>query len=96
MDRYNRYYRLEKNEFRDTKISYFLDKENNDYVSFRYSRLYRFRHNILGTDGIGRDLFSGLIHGTKISLMVGLVSMGIIGFIGIIFLVHGGFLEITN
>ena len=36
----------------------------------------RFRHR-LGTDGIGRDLASGLIHGTRISLMVGIVSMGI-------------------
>ena len=33
----------------------------------------RFRHR-LGTDGIGRDLASGLIHGTRISLMVGIVA----------------------
>lgn len=40
------------------------------------------RHH-LGTDDIGRDVASGLIHGTKISLMVGLVSMGIATIIGI-------------
>ena len=42
-----------------------------------------FRH-ILGTDNIGRDLAAGLIHGTRISLMVGLVAMGIASIIGII------------
>ena len=50
----------------------------------------RFRHH-LGTDLIGADLFSGLIHGTRIALKVGLISMGIASFIGIILGAFAGF-----
>ena len=42
----------------------------------------QFRHH-LGTDKLGRDLASGLIHGTRIALSVGLVSMGIASILGI-------------
>jgi len=37
----------------------------------------------LGTDQIGRDVLSGMIHGTRIALAVGLISMGIAIFIGV-------------
>lgn len=43
----------------------------------------RFRH-FLGTDQIGQDIASGLIHGTRVSLTVGIVAMAIAGFIGIL------------
>lgn len=39
----------------------------------------------LGTDDIGRDVLAGLIHGTRIALIIGLISMTIAGFIGIFF-----------
>lgn len=35
------------------------------------------REHLLGTDEFGRDVLSRLIHGTRISLLVGLVSVGI-------------------
>ena len=38
----------------------------------------------LGTDGIGRDVMSGLIHGSRVSLSVGFIAAGIAIFIGIL------------
>lgn len=37
----------------------------------------------LGTDGIGRDLLAGLIHGSRVSLSVGFIAAGIALLIGI-------------
>jgi peptide/nickel transport system permease protein len=39
----------------------------------------------LGTDALGHDVFAGMIHGTRIALLVGIVSMGIAALIGIFF-----------
>jgi len=38
----------------------------------------------LGTDGIGRDLLAGLIHGSRVSLSVGFIAAGIALLIGIV------------
>ncbi len=43
----------------------------------------RWRH-WLGTDELGRDVLSGMIHGTRTALTVGLVSMGIASILGIL------------
>jgi peptide/nickel transport system permease protein len=43
----------------------------------------RWRH-WMGTDELGRDIFSGMIHGTRIALTVGIVSMGIASLFGIL------------
>jgi peptide/nickel transport system permease protein len=56
---------------------------------------YKFRHHF-GTDSIGRDVLSGLIHGTKVSLMVGVISMGIASLIGIILGAFAGFFGDNN
>lgn len=39
----------------------------------------------LGTDALGHDVLAGMIHGTRIALLVGIVSMGIAAIIGIFF-----------
>jgi len=43
----------------------------------------RFRHR-LGTGNLGEDILSGLIHGARISLTIGFISMAIATFIGLI------------
>ncbi len=72
----------------------FQDKYNRDYAHPNLKQRFlsqkgemvdldnKLRH-YLGTDKLGRDIASGLIHGTRISLLVGLVSMGIAVFIGL-------------
>jgi peptide/nickel transport system permease protein len=50
----------------------------------------RFSH-WLGTDKLGRDVLSGLIHGTRISLTIGIFSMAIAAFIGILLGALAGF-----
>lgn len=50
----------------------------------------------LGTDELGRDVMAGMIHGTRIALLVGLVSMSIASLIGIIMGALAGFLGDDN
>lgn len=42
------------------------------------------QHNWLGTDQQGKDVFAQLIHGTRIAMLVGFVSMGIASLIGVV------------
>jgi peptide/nickel transport system permease protein len=41
------------------------------------------RYNRLGTDQSGKDVFAQMVHGTRIAMLVGFVSMGIAAVIGI-------------
>lgn len=61
------------------------DRKNNNYVSpFEQQEVVSMRYwHWLGTDNIGRDVFAGMIAGTRTALIVGLIAMGIASFIGI-------------
>lgn len=41
------------------------------------------KDHLFGTDRLGRDILSGIIHGTRISITIGLVAMGIATLIGV-------------
>ena len=49
------------------------------------------RLNWLGTDSKGIDIFARLVHGTRIALLVGFVSMGIAAAIGMVIGAVGGY-----
>lgn len=62
-------------DFRNDKFVGPFEKQN---VKSR-----KWRHR-LGTDQLGRDVLSGMIHGTRVAFLVGIVSMTIATFIGIL------------
>ncbi len=52
-------------------------------LSKQILKKHKSRH-YLGTDHMGRDVASGMIHGTRIAMLVGIVAMSIATFIGIL------------
>ncbi|MEN0005486.1 MAG: ABC transporter permease [Bacteroidota bacterium] len=62
-----------------------IDLKNNDYISpFGKQRVKSnwFWHR-LGTDQLGHDVASRMVHGTRTAMLVGVVAMSIASFIGI-------------
>lgn len=49
------------------------------------------RQHLLGTDGLGRDILSRLIHGSRISLKVGIIVTVISIFVGVLVGLLGGY-----
>lgn len=71
-----------------------IDLKNKDYVSPLDeqnipSRKWKHR---LGTDNLGRDVLAGMVHGTRVAMMVGVVSMSIALVIGLFFGALAGYL----
>ena len=55
----------------------------------------RFRH-IMGTNSLGEDVLSGLIHGTRVSLSIGCISMSIAALLGILLGAAAGYFGDTR
>lgn len=47
--------------------------------------------HLMGTDGLGRDVFSRMLYGARISLLVGIVAVGIATLIGVVLGAIAGF-----
>lgn len=64
----------------------FMDYKNLDYKSpleEQEIKSTRWKH-FMGTDNLGRDVLSGMIHGTRTAMLVGVISMSISTLIGIL------------
>ncbi len=55
-----------------------------DYIDVKAILLAPSPHHWMGTDGLGRDVFSRMLFGARISLLVGVVAVGIATIIGIV------------
>lgn len=69
-------------------IPYSYDTQDLDHLNFvgpfddQQVASFRFRH-WLGTDKLGRDVAAGMVNGTRMAMLIGLVAMGIAAIIGI-------------
>lgn len=63
-----------------------MDRKNTRFKSpfaEQHISSLRYRH-WLGTDKLGRDVLAGMIHGTRVAMLVGILSMMVAGFIGLL------------
>lgn len=76
----------------------YQDLNNANFVSPLASQnvpSFKYRH-FLGTDNLGRDVLSGMIKGTRVAVMVGVISMSIAVVIGIILGAMAGYFGDTQ
>lgn len=69
----------------DANTQYIGPGDDQRFIDKNGDTLYipsRFRH-WLGTNALGEDIAAGLIHGTRVSLSIGLLSMGIAAILGL-------------
>jgi len=62
-----------------------------DAINVKAILLSPIANHLMGTDGLGRDVFTRMLYGSRISLMVGFVAVGIATAIGIILGAIAGF-----
>ncbi|MFT7144098.1 MAG: peptide/nickel transport system permease protein [Alphaproteobacteria bacterium] len=60
-------------------------------TNIRHSLMPPTLEHLMGTDQLGRDVFSRMLYGSRISLLVGFVAVGISTFLGLIFGALAGF-----
>jgi peptide/nickel transport system permease protein len=70
----------------EANMRYVSPADDQRFIDSNGDTLYmpgRFRH-LLGTNSLGEDVAAGLIHGTRVSLSIGLLSMGIAAVLGLL------------
>ncbi len=77
--------------FNDTQQPKGQDVEATIYVDDFYIRLFGSSFGLLGTDQYGRDIFTQLLYGTRISLSVGLASAVLSTIVGLIIGLTAGY-----
>ena len=61
----------------------FISKYDPTYISVKDALLPPSGEHLLGTDSLGRDLFSRMIYASRIALMIGFVAVGLAALIGV-------------
>ena len=76
----------------------YLDLKNNDFVSPFAKQNVPSPHwkHYLGTDNLGRDVLAGMIHGTRVAMLVGVISMSVALIIGLFFGALAGYFGDTK
>jgi peptide/nickel transport system permease protein len=72
-------------------IAPFIASYDPDAINVKAILLSPSEAHLMGTDGLGRDVFSRMLYGARISLMVGFVAVGIATAIGIVLGAIAGF-----